>query len=46
MGQGAIVEFTLPTVGRDMFRPHQQWLGERGAMGWFAAVSTDGSIDP
>jgi FtsP/CotA-like multicopper oxidase with cupredoxin domain len=38
MGQRAIVEFTLPTVGRYMFHPHQHWLAERGAMGWFAAV--------
>ena len=38
MGQRAIVEFTLPTVGRYMFHPHQHWLAGRGAMGWFAAV--------
>ncbi len=38
MGQRAILEFTLPTVGRYMFHPHQHWLAERGAMGWFAAV--------
>jgi FtsP/CotA-like multicopper oxidase with cupredoxin domain len=38
MGQRAIVEFALPTVGRYMFHPHQHWLAERGAMGWFAAV--------
>jgi len=38
MGQRAIVEFTLPSVGRYMFHPHQHWLAERGAMGWFAAV--------
>lgn len=38
MGQRAIVEFTLPTVGRYMFHPHQHWLADRGAMGWFAAV--------
>ncbi len=37
-GQRAIVEFILPTVGRYMFHPHQHWLAERGAMGWFAAV--------
>lgn len=37
-GQRAMVEFTLPTVGRYMFHPHQHWLAERGAMGWFAAV--------
>jgi FtsP/CotA-like multicopper oxidase with cupredoxin domain len=38
MGQRAIIEFTLPSVGRYMFHPHQHWLAERGAMGWFAAV--------
>ena len=38
MGQRAVIEFTLPTVGRYMFHPHQHWLAERGAMGWFAAV--------
>jgi nitrite reductase (NO-forming) len=38
MGQRAIVEFALPNVGRYMFHPHQHWLAERGAMGWFAAV--------
>jgi FtsP/CotA-like multicopper oxidase with cupredoxin domain len=38
MGQRAMIEFTLPTVGRYMFHPHQHWLAERGAMGWFAAV--------
>lgn len=37
-GQRAILEFTLPTVGRYMFHPHQHWLADRGAMGWFAAV--------
>jgi nitrite reductase (NO-forming) len=37
-GQRAIVEFTLPTYGRYMFHPHQHWLADRGAMGWFAAV--------
>lgn len=36
--QRAIVEFTLPHLGRYMFHPHQSWLAERGAMGWFAAV--------
>ncbi len=34
----AILEFTLPEPGRYMFHPHQHWLAERGAMGWFAAV--------
>ena len=34
----AILEFSLPEVGRYMFHPHQHWLAERGAMGWFAAV--------
>lgn len=38
MGQRAMIEFTLPTVGRYMFHPHQHWLAERGAMGWLAAV--------
>jgi nitrite reductase (NO-forming) len=40
MGQAerAILEFTLPTVGRYMFHPHQHHLADRGAMGWFAAV--------
>jgi FtsP/CotA-like multicopper oxidase with cupredoxin domain len=37
-GQRAIVEFTLPTYGRYMFHPHQNWLADRGAMGWFAAI--------
>jgi len=36
--QRAIVEFTLPTYGRFMFHPHQHWLADRGASGWFAAV--------
>lgn len=34
----AMLEFTLSEVGRYMFHPHQHWLAERGAMGWFAAV--------
>ncbi len=38
MGQRAMIEFTLPTVGRYMFHPHQHWLAERGAMGWIAAI--------
>jgi FtsP/CotA-like multicopper oxidase with cupredoxin domain len=38
MAQRAVLEFTLPTVGRYMFHPHQHWLAERGAMGWFAAI--------
>ncbi len=38
MGQRAMIEFRLPHVGRYMFHPHQHWLAERGAMGWFAAV--------
>lgn len=37
-GQRAMIEFTLPDYGRYMFHPHQHWLAERGAMGWFAAV--------
>lgn len=38
MGQRAMIEFTLPHYGRYMFHPHQHWLADRGAMGWFAAV--------
>jgi FtsP/CotA-like multicopper oxidase with cupredoxin domain len=38
MAQRAMLEFTLPNVGRYMFHPHQHWLAERGAMGWFAAI--------
>jgi len=38
MGQRAMIEFRLPSLGRYMFHPHQHWLAERGAMGWFAAV--------
>ncbi len=38
MAQRAMLEFTLPTIGRYMFHPHQHWLAERGAMGWFAAI--------
>lgn len=40
MGQGerAMLEFTLPEVGRYMFHPHQHHLADRGATGWFAAV--------
>ena len=37
-GQRAMVEFTLPNYGRYMFHPHQHWLADRGAMGWFAAI--------
>ncbi len=37
-GQRAMIEFTLPRYGRYMFHPHQHWLADRGAMGWFAAV--------
>jgi FtsP/CotA-like multicopper oxidase with cupredoxin domain len=36
--QRAMIEFTLPHLGRYMFHPHQHWLAERGAMGWFAAI--------
>jgi len=36
--QRAIVEFSLPVYGRYMFHPHQHWLADRGAVGWFAAV--------
>jgi FtsP/CotA-like multicopper oxidase with cupredoxin domain len=38
MGQRAMLEFTLPHYGRYMFHPHQHWLAERGARGWFAAI--------
>jgi len=34
----AVIEFRLPRRGRYMFHPHQVWMAERGAMGWFAAV--------
>lgn len=37
-GQRAIIEFVLPDYGRYMFHPHQHWLADRGAMGWFAAI--------
>lgn len=37
-GQRAMIEFTLPNVGRYMFHPHQHWLADRGSTGWFAAV--------
>lgn len=37
-GQRAIVEFTLSDYGRYMFHPHQHWLADKGAMGWFAAI--------
>ncbi len=37
-GQRAMLEFTLHQYGRYMFHPHQHWLADRGAMGWFAAV--------
>lgn len=37
-GRRAMIEFTLPHYGRYMFHPHQHWLADRGAMGWFAAV--------
>lgn len=37
-GQRAMIEFSLPSVGRYMFHPHQHWLADRGAMGWFAAI--------
>ena len=36
--QRAIIEFTLPHLGRYMFHPHQYWLADRGAMGWLAAI--------
>lgn len=40
LGQGerAILEFSLPELGRYMFHPHQHHMAESGAMGWFAAV--------
>ncbi|MEE8601541.1 multicopper oxidase domain-containing protein [Euzebya tangerina] len=34
----AMLEFSLPEVGRYMFHPHQHSIAHRGAMGWFAAV--------
>ncbi len=37
-GERALLEFSLPAVGRYMFHPHQHHLAMRGAMGWFAAV--------
>lgn len=37
-GQRAMIELTLPEYGRYMFHPHQHWLADKGAMGWFAAV--------
>lgn len=37
-GQRAIIELTLPDLGRYMFHPHQHWLADKGAMGWLAAV--------
>ena len=36
--QRAILEFRLPDYGRYMFHPHQHWLADRGAVGWFAAI--------
>jgi FtsP/CotA-like multicopper oxidase with cupredoxin domain len=38
MGQRAMLEFSLPHLGRYMFHPHQHWLADKGAMGWFAAI--------
>jgi nitrite reductase (NO-forming) len=37
-GQRAIIEFALPVYGRYMFHPHQHWLADKGATGWFAAI--------
>jgi FtsP/CotA-like multicopper oxidase with cupredoxin domain len=34
----AILEFRLPTRGRYLFHPHQPWMAQRGATGWFAAT--------
>ena len=34
----AILEFRLPVRGRYLFHPHQPWMAQRGAVGWFAAV--------
>jgi FtsP/CotA-like multicopper oxidase with cupredoxin domain len=34
----AILEFTLPEIGRYMFHPHQHTMMSRGAMGWFSAI--------
>jgi nitrite reductase (NO-forming) len=33
-----IIEFRLPEKGRYMFHPHQTYMAERGAMGWFVAI--------
>lgn len=40
LGQGerAMLECTLPELGRYMFHPHQHHLAVRGSMGWLAAV--------
>lgn len=34
----AVLEFTLPEIGRYMFHPHQHSIAMRGAMGWFSAI--------
>lgn len=34
----AVLEFRLPTRGRYLFHPHQPWMAQRGATGWFAAT--------
>ncbi len=34
----AVLELSFPERGRYMFHPHQSWMVERGAMGWFTAV--------
>lgn len=37
-GGRAIIEFSLPELGRYMFHPHQHHMAAAGAMGWFAAI--------
>ncbi len=34
----AMLEFTLPDLGRYLFHPHQHAIAARGAMGWLAAI--------
>ncbi len=37
-GGRAIIEFSLPELGRYMFHPHQHHMAAGGAMGWMAAI--------
>ena len=37
-GERAIIEFSLPELGRYMFHPHQHHMAANGAMGWIAAI--------